>query len=231
LKLAGRCLSRASQRKTRQKPALIWYSMSLVNRAIKSGVHAIGWGPHSTAVLITLRAQSRPQSTGMPCCHFRRVGAKGCTSARGWDCINKVSLPCGIVSGANHKFSLSGGSSAATISKGSYFCFALQFDAQTCTFATPPASGRAVTPNDPLRASVLSPVSSTRMLKKLGGGSISGAAIILALAGGMGRPTCLSTFLPSSHAGCTTETRSCVASRFLLCGRFACRICAGEAGC
>jgi hypothetical protein len=176
----------------------------------------------------------------MPCCHFRRVGAKGCTSARGWGCIDEVSSPCGIVSGANRKFGLSGGSSAARISGGSCFYFALWFDAQVCTFATPLVGGRAVDPNGPLefcglpfahlRASVLSPVSSTRMLKKLGGGFISGAAVVLALAGGMGQPAHLSTFLPSSPAGCTMETRSCFAARFSLRGRFACRIRTGEAG-
>ncbi len=95
------------------------------------------------------------------------------------------------------KFSLGGGWGPVTLSGGAAFHFPIVcwFDARACPFAIPLAGSRAIAPNGPLEfcgipfahqwTSVVGPVSSARMLKKLGGGSISGALIILALSGGM----------------------------------------------
>jgi hypothetical protein len=187
LKLAGSVFLRSSQRKTQQKPALIWYSMSSANRAIDSGVHAVGCGPRSTAASITLHAQSGPHSTGMPCCHFRRVGSNGCTSANGWGCINNVRLPWWVVSGLNRKLGLSGGRSGSTISGESCLCFTCLFDARACTSATSLAGGGALVPHGPLEfcgvpfAHLWTPVSAARLLLKhgqlllkLGGGPSGG---------------------------------------------------------
>ncbi len=95
------------------------------------------------------------------------------------------------------KFSLGGGWVPVTLSGGMAFRFPIVrwFDAQACTFATSLAGGRAIAPNGPLEfcgvpfahlwTSVVGPVSSARVLKKLGGGSIYGALLVLALSGGM----------------------------------------------
>ena len=93
LRLAGHRRLTASHSITLQKPALTWYSMSSLKRAIASGVCAVGWGPRSTAVSMTSPAQSGPQSTAIPSRHSRMTGVNGCTSANGCGCINDRGLP------------------------------------------------------------------------------------------------------------------------------------------
>jgi hypothetical protein len=178
----------------------------------------------------------------MPCCHFRRVGSDGCTSANGWGCINDVRLPWRIVSGSNRKLGLSGGCSGSTISGGSCRCFTRLFDARACTSAAPLAGGRAVAPNVPLEfcgvpfAHLWTPISAARLLLKRGrlllklGGGPSGGAVVRALAGGMGGPVLLFTLTLRSPAECTAETGSGFPVRFSFCGRLGGKIRAGEAG-
>ena len=72
----------SSQSITLQKLALTWYAMSSSDRAMASGVDAVGWGPQATAVSRTYKIQSGPQSTSMPCHHFFRVSVKGCASPK-----------------------------------------------------------------------------------------------------------------------------------------------------
>ncbi len=95
------------------------------------------------------------------------------------------------------KFGLGGGWGPVTLSGGAAFCFPIVrwFDAQACMFAIPLVGSRAITPNSLLEfcgipfahlwTSVVGPVSSARMLEKLGGRSISGALVVLALSGEM----------------------------------------------
>jgi hypothetical protein len=141
------------------------------------------------------------------------------------------------------KFGLGGSWGPVILSGGAAFCFPVihWFDARACTFTIPLVGGWAIAPNGPLElcgvpfahlwTSIVGPVSSAQVLKKLGGGSISGALVVLALSGEMRRPACLSTFLSRSPVGCTAGTGSCFAPRFSLCGRFAPRIHARDSRC
>ena len=62
-------------------------------RAIASGVHAIGCCPRSISVSITSHDKLGLQSTLMPSRHLCMAGAKGWTSTSGWGCINDRGLP------------------------------------------------------------------------------------------------------------------------------------------
>ena len=127
-------------------------------------------------------------------------------------------LPCGPM--RIPKFGFGGGWGPVTLSGGAAFHFPIvrRVDARACTFSIPLAGGGAVTPNvplefcglplAPLRTSFVIPVSSARVLPKLGGGPISGTAAVPLLAGGMGMG-------------------SRFAARFLLRGWFSPRVCAG----
>ena len=83
LRFVGRVRLSSSHVKILQNPARRWYSMSSSNRAIASGVRAVGWGPRATASSMTSQVQSGPQSTSIPCLHSVRVGVNGCTPAKG----------------------------------------------------------------------------------------------------------------------------------------------------
>jgi hypothetical protein len=164
------------------------------------------------------------------------AGSLQTPTSSGWVFIS----PCGPM--RIPKLGLGGGWGPVTLSGGAAFCFPIirRFDARACTFAIPLAGGRAIAPNGPLEfcgipfahlwTSIVGPVSSARMLKKLWGGSISGALVVLALSGGMRRPARLSTLLSCSPVGCTAGTGSCFAPRFSLRGWFAPRIRAGDSG-
>ncbi len=130
-------------------------------------------------------------------------------------------LPCGPM--RIPKFGFGGGWGPITLSGGAAFRFPIvrRVDARACTFSIPFAGSGAVAPNvplefcglplAPLRTSVAIPVSSARVLPKLGGGPISGTAAVPSLAGGMGMG-------------------SRFAARFSLHGWFATRVRAGESG-
>ncbi len=130
-------------------------------------------------------------------------------------------LPCGPM--RIPKFGFGGGWGPVTLSGGAAFRFPIvrRVDAQACTFSIPLVGSGAVAPNvplefcglplAPLRTSVAIPVSSVRVLPKLGGGPISRTVAVPSLAGGIGMG-------------------SRFAARFLLRGRFANRVRAGKSG-